>query len=254
MKKSKFLKKSLAMLLALMLVVAMIPLSAAAAANPIEMRQVNAYAGRQGVQLTKGEEANTLVGSIPDTSLDIKLEALVGAHNVVYYTDETTATSTEKMVTPKNGMATITIGAGTLSNYETEDDVYVIEFAVADKDAPATRMEYTVELNAVPVSTDITIEEFKIVNNKNEAGGPIPQLGETVIGVNDIYFTVAYNQANLAQEPTFTVESLELAEGAKMVVAETKGSATKGDVITDGYANIVDGLKVTVSNANGSNN
>ena len=44
MKKSKFLKKSLAMLLALMLVVAMIPLSAAAAANPIEMRQVNATA------------------------------------------------------------------------------------------------------------------------------------------------------------------------------------------------------------------
>ena len=252
MKKSKFLKKSLAMLLALMLVVAMIPLSAAAAANPIEMRQVNATAGGQTIQLTKGEEANTYVGAISDTSLSIELNVLVGAHNVVYYTDETTATSTEQMVTPSNGMATITIDAGDLSNYETEDDVYVIEFAVADKDAPATRMEYTVELNAVPVSTDITIEEFKIVNN--EAGGPIPQLGETVIGVNDIYFTVAYNQANLAQDPTFTVESLELAEGAKMVVAETKGSATKGDVITDGYANIVDGLKVTVSNANGSNN
>ena len=252
MKKSKFLKKSLAMLLALMLVVAMIPLSAAAAANPIEMRQVNATAGGQTIQLTKGEETNTYVGAISDTSLSITLNVLVGAHNVVYYTDETTATSTEKMVTPRDGMATITIGAGTLSNYETEDDVYVIDFAVADEDAPATRMEYTVELNAVPVSTDITIKEFKIVNN--EAGGPIPQLGETVIGVNDIYFTVAYNQANLAQDPTFTVESLELAEGAKMVVAETKGSATKGDVITDGYANIVDGLKVTVSNANGSTN
>ena len=251
MKKSKFLKKSLAMLLALMLVVAMIPLSAAAAANPIEMRQVNAYAGGQGVQLTKGEEANTLVGSIPDTSLDIKLEVLVGAHNVVYYTDETTATSTEKMVTPRDGMATITIGAGTLSNYETEDDVYVIDFAVADKDAPATRMEYTVELNAVPVSTDITIEEFKIVNN--EAGGPIPQLGETVIGVNDIYFTVAYNQAGQT-DPTFTVESLDMAEGAKMVVYADKGNAKKGDVITEGYANIVDGLEVTVSNANGSTN
>ena len=252
MKKSKFLKKSLAMLLALMLVVAMIPLSAAAAANPIEMRQVNAYAGGQGVQLTKGEEANTLVGSIPDTSLDIKLEVLVGKHNVVYYTDETTATSTEKMVTPTKGMATITIDADDLSNYETEGDVYVIDFAVADKDAPATRMEYTVELNAVPVSTDITIKEFKIVNN--EAGGPIPQLGETVIGVNDIYFTVAYNQANLAQDPTFKVESLDMAEGAKMVVAANKGNAKKGDVITEGYANIVDGLEVTVSNANGSNN
>ena len=252
MKKSKFLKKSLAMLLALMLVVAMIPLSAAAAANPIEMRQVNATAGGQTIQLTKGEEANTYVGAISDTSLSIELNVLVGAHNVVYYTDETTATSTEKMVKPTKGMATINIGAGTLSNYETEDDVYVIEFAVADEDAPATRMEYTVELNAVPVSTDITIKEFKIVNN--EAGGPIPQLGETVIGVNDIYFTVAYNQANLVQDPTFTVESLELAEGAKMVVAANKGNAEKGDVITEGYANIVDGLEVTVSNANGSNN
>ena len=35
MKKSKFLKKSLAMLLAVMLVVAMIPLSAAAAETPV---------------------------------------------------------------------------------------------------------------------------------------------------------------------------------------------------------------------------
>ena len=251
MKKSKFLKKSLAMLLALMLVVAMIPLGAAAAANPIEMRQVNATAGGQTIQLTKGEETNTYVGAISDTSLSITLNVLVGAHNVVYYTDETTATSTEKMVKPTKGMATITIGAGTLSNYETEDDVYVIDFAVADKDAPATRMEYTVELNAVPVSTDITIEEFKIVNN--EAGGPIPQLGETVIGVNDIYFTVAYNQAGQT-DPTFTVESLDMAEGAKMVVAANKGNAKKGDVITEGYANIVDGLKVTVSNANGSTN
>ena len=244
MKKSKFLKKSLAMLLALMLVVAMIPLSAAAAANPIEMRQVNAYAGGQGVQLTKGEEANTLVGSIPDTSLDIKLEVLVGAHNVVYYTDETTATSTEKMVKPTKGMATITIDADDLSNYETEGDVYVIDFAVADEDAPATRMEYTVELNAVPVSTDITIEEFKIVNN--EAGGPIPQLGETVIGVNDIYFTVAYNQAAV-KDPTFTVESLELAEGAVM-------KDSSGTVIGEGYDQIKDEMKVTVSNANGSTN
>ena len=251
MKKSKFLKKSLAMLLALMLVVAMIPLSAAAAANPIVMRQVNATADGQTIQLTKGEEANTYVGAISDTSLSIELDVLVGAHNVVYYTDETTATSTEKMVKPTKGMATITIGAGDLSNYETEDDVYVIDFAVADEDAPATRMEYTVELNAVPVSTDITIEEFKIVNN--EAGGPIPQLGETVIGVNDIYFTVAYNQA-AEKDPTFTVESLAMAEGAKMVVYADKGNAKKGDVITEGYANIVDGLEVTVSNANGSNN
>ena len=52
MKKSKFLKKSLAMLLALMLVVAMIPLSAAAA-SPV-LSGIEVTAGGQVVQLVPG--------------------------------------------------------------------------------------------------------------------------------------------------------------------------------------------------------
>ena len=83
MKKSKFLKKSLAMLLALMLVVAMIPLSASAAA-PV-MRQVDVTAGGQVVQLVPGEGANTLEGEISNLSQNIRLTVLAGNGNTVYY-------------------------------------------------------------------------------------------------------------------------------------------------------------------------
>ncbi len=64
MKKSKFLKKSLAMLLALMLVVAMIPLSAAAATFDFSSIYVDG---------NKVEVGSTFAVDVPDTATEVKV-------------------------------------------------------------------------------------------------------------------------------------------------------------------------------------
>ena len=81
MNKSKFLKKSLAMLLALMLVVAMIPLSAAAAPAVL---QILAYGDNdQQITLTADGEGN-YTGSIPNAASELKLEVLAEPGAAVY--------------------------------------------------------------------------------------------------------------------------------------------------------------------------
>ena len=65
MKKSKFLKKSLAMLLAVMLVVAMIPLSAAAAALPTEASMSAISVGDTKLSLTSAAGGVQITGTIP---------------------------------------------------------------------------------------------------------------------------------------------------------------------------------------------
>ena len=67
-------------------------------------------------------------------------------------------------------------------------------------------------LTPVDVSTDTTIERFTInnVNNQNV------QLGETVIGVEDIYFTVPYDAAGNA-DAQFRIRELKLASATATV-------------------------------------
>ena len=213
MKKSKFLKKSLAMLLALMLVVAMIPLSASAA-TPV-MRQVDVTAGGQHVQLVDGEGANTLVGEISNLSLSqqIVLTVLAGKDNSVYYTDKSASANSDALAGPNgDGTWTINIPAANVDDYENADGDVEINFSVADEAKPATRLTFTVLLTPVDVSTDTTIERFTInnVNNQNV------QLGETVIGVEDIYFTVPYDAAGIA-DAQFRIRELKLASATATV-------------------------------------
>ena len=94
MKKSKFLKKSLAMLLALVLVVAMIPLSAAATEPALQ--QVRAEADGETVLLT--QNGDTFTGTYRAGAQTITLQPVVGTENLVYYTDTTTTTPTDKYV------------------------------------------------------------------------------------------------------------------------------------------------------------
>ena len=116
MKKSKFLKKSLAMLLAVMLVVAMIPLSAAAAALPtLDV-------------LTVGSET---------------VEADGTSFSATYGTGETTVQVTQNLPTGvdvvavrKNGYTTDSLTSGraatlTLSNYAVSENVYTIPIKVS---------------------------------------------------------------------------------------------------------------------------
>ena len=225
MKKSKFLKKSLAMLLALMLVVAMIPLSASAD-TPL-LRRVDVHAGGQVVQTTAGEAANTYVGEIPNLSEDITLEVLTGSGNQVFYTRETSTATEDVPATLFDGEVqwTFTIPAGDVSNYENENGDIEIHFTVADKDRPGTRLQYTVLLTPVYVSTDLGIEKFTL----NSVVGENVQLGETVIGANDIYFTVPYD--TWQHNGTYPIRELELAS-ATATVTFSRGLADGG---TDYY-------------------
>ena len=235
MKKSKFLKKSLAMLLALMLVVAMIPLSASAAA-PV-MRQVDVTAGGQVVQLVPGEGANTLEGEISNLSQDIRLTVLAGNGNTVYYTDMTSSATTDEVaVNNGDGTWTIDIAAADVADFVNSEGQVQVNFSVADSEKPATRISYTVLLTRVYVSTDTSITNFTINSNTQV------QLGETVIQENDIYFTVPYDAAMIAQN-SFTVRELELAS-ASARVQFSRADGTNGENWTYYYSTEVTTEKV----------
>ncbi len=259
MKKSKFLKKSLAMLLALMLVVAMIPLSASAD-TPL-LRRVDVHAGGQVVQTTAGEAANTYVGEIPNLSEEITLEVLTGRDNQVFYTRETSTATEDVPATLFDGEVqwTFNIPAGDVSNYENENGDIEIHFTVADKDRPGTRLQYTVLLTPVYVSTDLGIEKFTL----NSMVGENVQLGETVIGASDIYFTVPYDNWWFSQvtgfegfrireleltSATATVTFSRVADGGTDYYYTTEAATDK--VVTAGNPVILiqDGDQMTIEN------
>ena len=189
MKKSKFLKKSLAMLLAVMLVVAMIPLSASAAAP--NLREV--WVGEQ--QLTP--EDGVYTGTIPDTSTSLELNVLAGDGNTVYYTNEEAAAGANEVVAESpadTGNNYWTIDIDNLRPY-TSNGVVTVEFSVADSDNPnGTRVEATAELTMVPVDAETKILEFTITSDAG-TGHPIPQLGETKITDKTVEITVPYDAA-----------------------------------------------------------
>ena len=159
MKKSKFLKKSLAMLLAVMLVVAMIPLSAAAAALPtLDV-------------LTVGSET---------------VEADGTSFSATYGTGETTVQVTQNLPTGvdvvavrKNGYTTDSLTSGrtatlTLSNYAVSENVYTIPIKVSPTAngsyAGNESVTYTLTLSPETLSTENGIEKVAVNTTGTDAG------------------------------------------------------------------------------------
>ena len=263
MKKSKFLKKSLAMLLALMLVVAMIPLGAAASTP--RLQQVDVAAGGEHVQLVAGSGANTYTGDISNLSQDIVVDVLVATGNSVWYTNMASSATDDSMATALTGSGKenvwqFTIEAADRNAYLNSDGDVEIKFSVADADKPATRLNYTILLDPVYVSTDTTITKFTL----NSAASPNVQLGETVIQADDIYFTVPYDNAPDMEGRQYRIRELELASatatvslsrdtgmGATEIYYTTEATTQK--IITDGNPNVTiqDGDTMTITN-NGS--
>lgn len=263
MKKSKFLKKSLAMLLALMLVVAMIPLGAAASTP--RLQQVDVAAGGEHVQLVAGSGANTYTGDISNLSQDIVVDVLVATGNSVWYTNMASSATDDSMATALTGSGKenvwqFTIEAADRNAYLNSDGDVEIKFSVADADKPATRLNYTILLDPVYVSTDTTITKFTL----NSAASPNVQLGETVIQADDIYFTVPYDNAPDMEGRQYRIRELELASatatvslsrdtgmGATEIYYTTEATTQK--IITDGNPDvrIQDGDTMTITN-NGS--
>ena len=240
MKKSKFLKKSLAMLLALMLVVAMIPLSASAA-SPV-MTQVAAEVGDYTTTLTAGGGGNTYTGVVPNTATEITLRVLVRDGNEVYITDESTATPTEVKGNDDDGDTVWEITTiGSLSNYENEDGNYEIQFAVVNETAPSDRLDFTAILTPTVVSTDIDIETLTF--ERVIGGTVIPQWGETTITQEDIYVTIPYDAADHAGH--VRIRNMTLSSGAS---AEIDGQSYAGVTNSAPEVRVDDEEQIVISN------
>ena len=247
MKKSKFLKKSLAMLLALMLVVAMIPLSAAASEPALQ--QVRASVDDKPVLLT--QNGDTYTGTYRAGAQTIELQLVVGTKNRVYYTDTTTTTPTDRYVDD-----------GPVVNFQVNRDQYAdaegnvtIEFSVADASDAKVREYYTVELTPVEASTDTEILEFALDRTVNVGAAnenTVPNIGEVNIGVDFINVTVPYDAANAK----YTIRNMVLSNGAKATVKDTDGVAVANGTDVAGVQNgapsvtVDDKYTITVSNGN----
>lgn len=249
MKKSKFLKKSLAMLLALMLVVAMIPLSAAATEPALQ--QVRASVDDKPVLLT--QNGDTYTGTYRAGAQTIELQLVVGTKNRVYYTDTTTTTPTDRYVDD-----------GPVVNFQVNRDQYAdaegnvtIEFSVADASDAKVRDYYTVELTPVEASTDTEILEFALDRTVNAGAAnenTVPNIGEVNIGVDFINVTVPYDAADLPT--TYTIRNMVLSDGATATVRTDRGAAVPNGADVAGVQNgnpeieVKDKDTITVSNGN----
>ena len=232
MKKSKFLKKSLAMLLALMLVVAMIPLSAAAATPELREVRMSTDGTNWGPPLEAS--GSTYTGSYDSNASEISLQLVVRTGNTVYYTNKETNAPVDEV---SDDAGIVEIGPFDVDTY-TSDGKVVIDFTVADSSDTTVRKSYSVELTPVTASADTSIEKFEI--NRHFNGNTVPQVDTTKIGVDYISINVPYDAGN---GTTYTIRNLELATGATMTITHKDG--TTGSVNTD---TIVNGNSVEVRN------
>lgn len=154
MNKSKFLKKSLAMLLAVMLVVAMIPLSAAAATTKPVISQVtvgkdNVSAKIDGTEISAEISTSAYEDAVKNSKeLPVKILTNDGADTAVYGSG--------------NEMITLNSDAGKMLLTEGKQEGSVITFPItisntsADEDA-----EYTLTVTVKPASDNTDIETVK---------------------------------------------------------------------------------------------
>ena len=214
MKKSKFLKKSLAMLLALMLVVAMIPLSAAAAAP--DVTQINVLVNNVPVA-TLDEGETSYEGSIANTAETFDLQVLTDDGAEVYYVDDVN-TSAAKEIALNEGVSNVWTAAGiNIHDFSNGADTFTIEIHVYDENDKNDPDVYTITLTREAVSVDNSIKNLIL---ENEDG--VPQLGYSMPNENTISIIMPYGSGD-----EYRIKTLELAPGA----TANKG---KNDTVKDG--------------------
>ena len=144
MNKSKFLKKSLAMLLALMLVFAMIPLSASAAEGPaVTEVTVN------GVTATGSDTSLTAAITEPTGDVNVTVEIENDAADVGYYGDATLKDTNEAKKVGE-------VWQFTLSEGDQADKAFT--FDVLDKASKQPVETYTVTYTTVPADGDASVK------------------------------------------------------------------------------------------------
>ena len=163
MKKSKFLKKSLAMLLALMLVVAMIPLSAAAAEAP---SGVVRYITVNGVTVDLQSSNPSIQVNDLSANVEVKLAADLTGHYQLQAIAAPSVSTTETAEITVNGVTGYPTGLPA-NRYvtKTDDKTATISLQLVDtKDTPATSDDtkydpYVITLNQVDARTTTNLSE-----------------------------------------------------------------------------------------------
>ena len=206
MKKSKFLKKSLAMLLAVMLVVAMIPLSAAAASQPTVAKVfVN------GVEATPNGStysAEIVDPGSSDVTVEVQLDANGAAGKVAHYIDLDDTTDAE-----------LTNGRYVMTLTDAEKAAGSMQFVTVD--SSDTQSEpYTVTFTTVPASDDTAVEAVHLSNNR-----------EYDVSVSGSAYTVV---ANYGYEIANGSVNVHTADDNAVVYEGDATSTTRADENNDG--------------------
>ena len=223
MKKSKFLKKSLAMLLALMLVVAMIPLSAAAAAP--DVTQINVLVNNVPVA-TLDEGETSYEGSIANTAETFDLQVLTDDGAEVYYVDDVN-TSAAKEIALNEGVSNVWTAAGiNIHDFSNGADTFTIEIHVYDENDKNDPDVYTITLTREAVSVDNSIKNLILETIPATGETAVPQLGYSMPNENTISIIMPYGSGD-----EYRIKTLDLAPGATATPDE--GATVKdGDTIT----------------------
>ena len=213
MKKSKFLKKSLAMLLALMLVVAMIPLSAAAAAP--DVTQINVLVNNVPVA-TLDEGETSYEGSIANTAETFDLQVLTDDGAEVYYVDDVN-TSAAKEIALNEGVSNVwTAEDINIHDFSNGADTFTIEIHVYDENDKNDPDVYTITLTREAVSVDNSIKNLILETIPATGETAVPQLGYSMPNENTISIIMPYGSGD-----EYRIKTLELALALLLTRART---------------------------------
>ena len=242
MNKSKFLKKSLAMLLALMLVVAMIPLSASAAEPNVY--QVRATVDGETVLLT--QSGNTYTGNYRSGAQAVTVSLEVASNNLVYYTNRTPNGASDTNITPPAGNVATT-PALDVDQFTNAEGNVEINFTVADVSEPSSRKSYSVVLTPATVSTDTEITDFEL--NRVMPNNEIPNWEKASIGVDFVSVTMPYD----SQGSRYVIRNMSVSKGATWTITRGDVLVANGDdegiVNADPSVTVRDEDVITISNA-----
>ena len=147
MNKSKFLKKSLAMLLALMLVVAMIPLSASAAEPSVTKVLVN-----ETVATLSGTNYAAEIVDPGNGTVTVKVELADGVGSVAHYVDPDQQNTSD---------ATNTNGVWSFTMTKEEKAAKSAKFVVVDAENQQ-KTTYTVSYTVVEADTDTAVKSIHL--------------------------------------------------------------------------------------------
>ena len=202
MKKSKFLKKSLAMLLALMLVVAMIPLSAAAAEAP---SGVVRYITVNGVTVDLQSSNPSVQVNDLSANVEVKLAADLTGHYQLQAIAAPSVSTTETAEITVNGVTGYPTGLPA-NRYvtKTDDKTATISLQLVDtKDTPATSDDtkydpYVITLNQVDARTTTDLSE-DVVLGKGVYSAEVDNVNKVINVVlarhtGEVWDATTYNQ------------------------------------------------------------